>query len=84
MMFFEVCEHDSHKETILNISHKLFVARQEEQIAHQMAQEATEKRMKIEEDLCNIVGIVVDRNSELMSKVNGVHSSDESEVKDDA
>ena len=83
-MFFEVCEHDSHKETILNISHKLFVARQEEQIAHQMAQEATEKRMKIEEDLCNIVGIVVDRNSELMSKVNGVHSSDESEVKDDA
>lgn len=84
MMFFEVCEHDSHKETILNISHKLFVARQEEQIAHQMAQEATEKRMKIEEDLCNIVGIVVDRNSELMSKVNGVHSSDESEVNDDA
>ena len=81
MMFFEVCEHDSHKETILNISHKLFVARQEEQIANQMAQEATEKRMKIEEDLCNIVGIVVDRNSELMSKVNGVHSSDESEVK---
>ena len=80
MMFFEVCEHDSHKETILNISHKLFVARQEEQIAHQMAQEATEKRMKIEEDLCNIVGIVVDRNSELMSKVNGVHSSDEIEV----
>ena len=79
-MFFEVCEHDSHKETILNISHKLFVARQEERIAHQMAQEATEKRMKIEEDLCNIVGIVVDRNSELMSKVNGVHSSDESEV----
>ena len=81
MMFFEVCEHDSHKETILNISHKLFVARQEEQIANQLAQEATEKRMKIEEDLCNIVGIVVDRNSELMSKVNGVHSSDESEVK---
>ena len=80
MMFFEVCEHDSHKETILNISHKLFVARQEEQIARQMAQEATEKRMKIEEDLCNIVGIVVDRNSELMSKVNGVHSSDESEA----
>ena len=80
MMFFEVCEHDSHKETILNISHKLFVARQEEQIANQMAQEATKKRMKIEEDLCNIVGIVVDRNSELMSKVNGVHSSDESEV----
>ena len=80
MMFFEVCEHDSHKETILNISHKLFVARQEEQIANQMAQEATEKRMKIEKDLCNIVGIVVDRNSELMSKVNGVHSSDESEV----
>ena len=80
MMFFEICEHDSHKETILNISHKLFVARREEQIAHQMAQEATEKRMKIEEDLCNIVGIVVDRNSELMSKVNGVHSSDESEV----
>ena len=80
MMFFEVCEHDSHKETILNISHKLFVARQEEQIAHQMAQEATEKRMNIEKDLCNIVGIVVDRNSELMSKVNGVHSSDESEV----
>ena len=80
MMFFEVCEHDSHKETILNISHKLFVARQEEQIAHQIAQEATEKRMKIEEDLCNIVGIVVDRNSELMSKVNGVHSSDESEA----
>ena len=80
MMFFEVCEHDSHKETILNISHKLFVARQEERIARQMAQEATEKRMKIEEDLCNIVGIVVDRNSELMSKVNGVHSSDESEV----
>ena len=79
-MFFEVCEHDSHKETILNISHKLFVARQEEQIAHQMAQEATEKRMNIEKDLCNIVGIVVDRNSELMSKVNGVHSSDESEV----
>ena len=81
MMFFEVCEHDSHKETILNISHKLFVARHEEQIAHQMAQEATEKRMKIEEDLCNIVGIVVDRNSELMSKVNGVHSSDESEAR---
>ena len=81
MMFFEVCEHDSHKETILNISHKLFVARQEEQIAHQMAQEATEKRMNIEKDLCNIVGIVVDRNSELMSKVNGVHSSDESEVR---
>ena len=80
MMFFEVCEHDSHKETILNISHKLFVARQEEQIANQMAQKATQKRMKIEEDLCNIVGIVVDRNSELMSKVNGVHSSDESEV----
>ena len=80
-MFFEVCEHDSHKETILNISHKLFVARQEEQIAHQMAQEATEKRMNIEKDLCNIVGIVVDRNSELMSKVNGVHSSDESEVR---
>ena len=81
MMFFEVCEHDSHKETILNISHKLFVARQEEQIAHQMAQESTEKRMKIEEDLCNIVGIVVDRNSELMSKVNGVHSSDESDAR---
>lgn len=79
-MFFEVCEHDSHKETILNISHKLFVARQEEQIAHQIAQESTKKRMKIEKDLCNIVGIVVDRNSELMSKVNGVHSSDESEV----
>ena len=34
MMFFEVCEHDSHKETILNISHKLFVARQKEQIAN--------------------------------------------------
>ena len=78
MKFCEVCEQDSHRDTILNLAHQLFVAKEEEELAHQMAQEATEKRMKLEQDLCYFTGIVVGRNPELMKKVNGVHSKDES------
>lgn len=82
MKFSEVCEHDSHRITILDLAYQLFVAKDEEELAHQMAHEATKKRMKLERDLCSFIDIVVRRNPELMKKVNGVHSKEESEVRD--
>ena len=77
MQFCEVCEHDNHRETILNLAHSLYIAREEEMLKAQMAREAYEKRARIEDDIIEIVRIVCERNTEIMPMMNGVHSKDE-------
>lgn len=77
MMFCELCEHDSHRETILNLAYDLSRAFHEESLAHDAAMQATRRRMDVEASLRDIVGVVCRRSGVAEDRVNGVHSSDE-------
>lgn len=58
MKFSDICNNDSRRDAILNLSHRLKVARDEEEAADALAREASMRRMKIEQELCEIVRVV--------------------------
>lgn len=80
MQFAEISANDNRQSSILNLAHRLYLARLEEQAADKLAREASARRMKIEADLCDFVGYVVEGSGVEPTRINGVHTQDEAAI----